>query len=382
MIARELNVDLDLGDKFSKPKKVNQLEDGLKNFDIRLNVLHIFPAKSFEKNGKKGELCNMLVGDDTGEIRLTLWHDDVKKIEEQNIQRNSTIFLKNCFVSSFNGKKQLSLGYNGNISLEKNPMEEHITKIAELKEEMNNVDIVAKLLRAYEINLFKKEGSEGKVLNFEIADESGKIRATAWGDISEKIKKIPTESVIKIEGAYTKRGLKNLELHLGWKARIVEQPHSKIMLTEKINKKNISQIDLGETVEVNARILEILPGKLVYNSCPKCGKKLQKQIENFLCENCGEIPEPELTPVVSARIADDESEIIATFFKEQAEQLMEFDSEKLEEKLESQQAEEIIAELNKKLENKKIKMVCRLRENKFNNEKELVARNLIECAIA
>lgn len=377
MVARELNIELGFGERTAQPIKVNQLSDGMKNVDVRVNALHVFPPKNFEKNGKKGQLCNLLVGDDSGEIRLTLWHDDVKKIEEKEISRNSVLLLKNCYVSAFNGKAQLSLGYNGSIVLEKKADESNLVKISSLSEDLNNVDLIAKILRIYEINTFKKESGEGKVLNFELADETGKIRATAWNDLAEIVKKTQPESVIKIEGAYTKKGLKALELHLGWKARIMEQPKSKLLLSEKIAKKKISELELGETIELEAKVLELLPGKLFYKTCPKCGKKAQHGIEGLLCENCGGIPEAELTPVVSARITDDESEIIATFFGSQAEQFLEIGSEKLEEKSENQSIEEILTELGKKLENKKITIIGRLKENKYTGEKEIIARNIV-----
>ncbi|MEK6856396.1 MAG: SOSS complex subunit B family protein, partial [Nanoarchaeota archaeon] len=37
--------------------------------------------RSFDKFGKKGKVCNAVLKDDSGEIKLTLWNEEVDKVE-------------------------------------------------------------------------------------------------------------------------------------------------------------------------------------------------------------------------------------------------------------------------------------------------------------
>ena len=113
MVAKELDVNIGVESALAKKNKIANLREGMSNIDLLVRVLQVFPQKEFEKAGKKGTLCNLVVGDETGEVRLTLWHGDVKKLAEKNVKRGDVLLLKNCFVSSFNQKKQVGLGYGG-----------------------------------------------------------------------------------------------------------------------------------------------------------------------------------------------------------------------------------------------------------------------------
>ena len=113
MVAKDLG--LQLGADSMKKMLVSQLRDGMQNIDLLVRVMHIAQPKEFEKNGKKGKLCNLVVADSTGEIRLTIWHDDVDTVLGKGAKRGSVLLLRNCYVKSFNEKLQAGLAYNGSI---------------------------------------------------------------------------------------------------------------------------------------------------------------------------------------------------------------------------------------------------------------------------
>ena len=100
LVAKELNADL-------------ELENGIRNIDLEARVLQAFQARSFEKNEKKGIMQNLILGDESGSIRLTLWNQQVKEFERQKIEKGSLLVLNNCFVTEYNGRKQLNIGFNG-----------------------------------------------------------------------------------------------------------------------------------------------------------------------------------------------------------------------------------------------------------------------------
>ncbi|HLD00710.1 MAG TPA: hypothetical protein VJC39_03110 [Candidatus Nanoarchaeia archaeon] len=86
------------------------------NVDLVIQVVSKENPRSFEKFGKQGTVCNVIVQDDTGKLKLTLWNDDIDKV---NI--GDKIHLKNGWCSEYKGEKQLSSGKLGSIEvLEKN----------------------------------------------------------------------------------------------------------------------------------------------------------------------------------------------------------------------------------------------------------------------
>src|SRR3989338_5622926 len=126
-----------------------------------------FQPKKFEKGEKKGQLCNLRVADDSGEMRLTVWHNDVKKLEDEKIERGAALLLKNCYVTAFNDKKQLNLGYNGQMIVLSEPtaglpgQAREAVKLGELKPGLNEVDVVARVARVYEARDFESAGRKG-----------------------------------------------------------------------------------------------------------------------------------------------------------------------------------------------------------------------------
>ncbi len=220
MVARELEIGLEE----KKDSQIKALEDGMKSVNIKAKIVHAFPPKEFEKNNKKGILQNILVSDESGEIRLTLWNEHAKAFQEQQISRGDEISLSNCFVSSFNEKKQLSLGYGGSMTLAKRKEKELPQKLSELLAGQNSVDVEGTLDRVFEEKTFNSNGKEGKLLAFTLKDDSMTMRAVAWNDAINEIKKAKQGEQVKIEGAYTKQSLNGVELNLGYSARVIIEP--------------------------------------------------------------------------------------------------------------------------------------------------------------
>lgn len=388
MVAKELGLEFD---RNSERTKISQLEDGMSNIDLAVRVMQVFAPKEFEKNGRKGRLCNLIVADDSGEIRLTLWHDDVKKILDCGLEKGNVLEIKNCYVSSFKEKLQLSLSNQGQITV--NPKinsdflpkaENRIFQLDEIQPGLNDASVIARVLRVFPATEFKKENTQGRVINFMIADKTNTIRATAWNDLAKEAETLKENDLVKIEGAYTKQGMKGIELHLGYKARILKNPKMEKELpsaTElrgiEIVAKKISNLHKEDGfVEIKGKISEIQQGRLLYNTCGQCGKKLLKMEEGFLCENCGEQKIAVPNAVISVKIEDESGSVSAVFYGQTAEELIGEKAAVIEKNISEKSLEEIFEETKKQLLEKQIKLQGLVKESKFSGELEIVAKNL------
>ena len=111
---------------------------------------------------------------------------------------------------------QLGIPFDGGIEINPKldsstlPKAEKVAlKISDLGEAMENVDAFARVIRVFEMNEFLRDGEKRKVVNFLIGDGSGQVRATAWNNLADLANKLEAEELIKIEGAYTKKGQKD-----------------------------------------------------------------------------------------------------------------------------------------------------------------------------
>ncbi|MBI5884830.1 hypothetical protein HZB89_01900, partial [archaeon] len=218
MVARELKLEIDLLNENSLVK-LKGLKKGMENIDVLCRALQISQPKEFKKNEKQGLLCNVLVGDETGEARLTLWHDSARMLQEKKIERNAVFLLKGVFASEFNGKLQLGLGYNGRLIVKEDaewlPKQDALKELIELKEDLNDVDVIGRIQRIFEEKKFVKADGTGSLKSFILFDDKASVRCVAWNELASALNELKENDLIKIEGAYTKKGLKGIELHLG-----------------------------------------------------------------------------------------------------------------------------------------------------------------------
>ena len=387
MVAKDLGIDL--GIESIKRVQVSQLKDGMQNVDLLVRAMQIFSPKDFEKNGKNGRLCNLIVADSTGEIRLTVWHDEVEKVQN-SVKPGSVLLLKNCFVKDFNEKPQLSLGYKGSFEIEPKgaifsdlpEIRSEAVKVSSLKENMDSVRVLARVLRVYPETNFEKGKRKGSVINFLVGDETGTVRATAWNELVNEVKGFEEGQVVWLEGCYTKPGLKGIELHLGWQSRIVKAEDSEeipsvgeMQMKNGVEKKIVELKEGENNVLLKGKIVLVNSGRLFYKVCPECGGKIQWLSEGILCDKCGEVKEPNIRAVVSVRIDDGSAQINAVAYGETAEKILGMEKEELQGRIEEQGIEEFLEKLNEKLIGKTIEVLGKARQNSFSNEFEFTANS-------
>lgn len=86
--------------------------------------------------------------------------------------------------------------------------EETSIYLVEVTKKMKNLILVGKIVTFREIHEFvKKDGTEGKVLNFIISDKTGQLRIVAWGEMATKIfinEDFKEGNLIKITNGYSR----------------------------------------------------------------------------------------------------------------------------------------------------------------------------------
>ncbi|MBW3021581.1 DNA-binding protein [Candidatus Woesearchaeota archaeon] len=80
--------------------------------DIIVEVVSMDEVREFNKFGKTGRVCNALVKDESGEIKLTLWNDDIDKVKP-----GMKLHIENGYVNEWQGEKQLTTGKFGKMEV-------------------------------------------------------------------------------------------------------------------------------------------------------------------------------------------------------------------------------------------------------------------------
>ncbi|RMF55241.1 hypothetical protein D6745_02810 [Candidatus Woesearchaeota archaeon] len=82
------------------------------NVDIVVDVVEIGDVREFEKFGRKGRVASAKVKDDSGEMTLSLWNDDIDKVKV-----GDRIRIINGYVNEWQGEPQLTTGRMGRIEV-------------------------------------------------------------------------------------------------------------------------------------------------------------------------------------------------------------------------------------------------------------------------
>jgi len=98
---------------YQKDQKIDALRFGMKGIDVKAKIIEIQPTKPvIMRWGSESYVTNVMIADETGSIRLSLWN---KQIDKVNV--GDEVELKNCYVSRFAGQRQLRLRRKSTMSV-------------------------------------------------------------------------------------------------------------------------------------------------------------------------------------------------------------------------------------------------------------------------
>lgn len=251
-------------------------------------------------------------------------------------------------------------------------------KIKDITAGMRSVNVVAKVIRKYEIRTFGEDGS-GKVGNLLMGDETGITRLTFWNDKTEFFEKITEGDVVEVQNAYSRENNDRVEVHMGNSSNCIINPEGiTIVLKERSegstteNLKKISEITGDDNyIDVMATIVQIYDPRF-FESCPECGKKMQAQEGGFVCATHGK-QEPSYNYVMNIFLDDGTDNIRAALWKDQIHQLLETTAEDM---LKIKDDAEKIEDIKNDLLGRIIKARAKVRKNEAYNQIELVLYNV------
>ncbi|MBC7117342.1 MAG: replication protein A [Methanobacteriaceae archaeon] len=305
-------------------------------------VTKVHDKINFERaDGTTGSLRSLEIMDDTGAVRVTLWHEDA----DLDIKKGDIIKIEGGNVEFDNYTSSYRINTNWNTRITINPEEdtglikvlkeyrEHlkpakISSILEMEDEGEEVDVVGRILSLRDPREFQREDGVGIFRSMELADDTGVIRVTLWDEKADTPLNIG--DAVKIENPRVRYRNENLELSLGRDSQIevikgeVEDLPSFEEIEEMVYPyKSIGDLDEeSENVKISGELTDLYGDRIVSYRCPRCNTRLDVSEEN-ICNFCGEvIDEPRHLLIIPGRITDETGEIRITFFGREAEKLL------------------------------------------------------------
>ncbi|MEM0465567.1 MAG: OB-fold nucleic acid binding domain-containing protein [Candidatus Pacearchaeota archaeon] len=89
---------------------IGDLKSGQGNVNVEGFIRELGEVRIINKYGRELKLCNAILEDDSGNIKLTLWNDDAVRFKE-----GDKIKIINGYVGEFKGELQLTSGRLGRM---------------------------------------------------------------------------------------------------------------------------------------------------------------------------------------------------------------------------------------------------------------------------
>lgn len=91
---------------------IKDLQAKQSNVDVVVEVVDIGEIREFQKFGRAGRVATATIKDETGEMKFTLWNDEIDKIK-----KGQKVHIENGYVNEWQGEKQLTTGRFGKLKV-------------------------------------------------------------------------------------------------------------------------------------------------------------------------------------------------------------------------------------------------------------------------
>ncbi len=206
IVAAELGISFE-----NERSKVNELNDGMKRASIVGKVTRIFPVREYNKNGRSGKVASFMLGDETSNVRVTLWDvNHISLIEKNSIKEGDVIEIRGASVK----KGELSLGAFSDIKISSEKMdsvrERAPLAFGQFRDAAENAQMQARafIVQTFEPRFFeskKNPGEKGVLLNVVLDDGTATMRSVMFGENIKKLLNVSQEELFSLDVLNSKR---------------------------------------------------------------------------------------------------------------------------------------------------------------------------------
>ena len=178
----EVDVELTDGDVAA-----GEVSAGESDVSLVGRVLETSEPRTFDRDDGQGKVANIAVGDETGWVRVALWDEraeDVSSLTDGDVVR-----VRDGYARERDGGVEVNVGSRGSVErVPEDELDETVefhpdpTPVAELEID-ETYDVAGVVTDTGETRTFDRDdGSQGKVRNVRLRDDTGEVRVALWGD--------------------------------------------------------------------------------------------------------------------------------------------------------------------------------------------------------
>jgi replication factor A1 len=197
---------------------VSDIEPGMDEVKFLAKVVSIGDLRTFERDGEDedGRVVNVEAADETGSVRLAFWDGEAVSIADGQLEVGQVLRVKGRPKDGYNGlevsvdKAEPDADADIDIDLDGPATVDSLTM------GQGDVNLRGLVLDTDNVRTFDRDdGSEGRVANFALGDETGRIRVTLWDEMADRATELDAGTAVEVVDGYVRERDGDLELHVG-----------------------------------------------------------------------------------------------------------------------------------------------------------------------
>ncbi|WP_257627886.1 single-stranded DNA binding protein [Haloplanus salinarum] len=247
---------------------VADIDPGMDEVKFLAKVIGVGDLRTFDRDGDgdgdedgedadEGRVINVDVADGTGQVRISFWDRMAQSVADGEVDVGDVLRIK--------GRPQE--GYSGvEVSVDQAEIDEDAEvdveirdtyRIEDLSLGLSDVNLRGRVLATDSVRTFDRDdGSEGRVANLTLGDETGRIRVTLWDERADRATELDAGTSVEVVDGYVRERDGDLELHVGSRGAVEEIDESIAYDPETTP---ISDLELGQTVDLAGGVIETDP---------------------------------------------------------------------------------------------------------------------------
>ncbi|MBI2654710.1 DUF2240 family protein [Candidatus Woesearchaeota archaeon] len=228
IVANELGVKV--FEPLSGKLQIKNILTGMRDVETIGKVLQIYEAREFMRGDAVSKVASMLIGDETGTIRIVMWGSQADNAA--NLAANDIVKIIGGYVRENNGRKEIHLNDRSQLMI--NPKGESVNEVASefrsgsrkeiknLAENDNEVELLGTIVQVFDVKFYEicpRCGKRAKpsaalfecsehgnvipayayVLNAVLDDGTETIRCVFFRNQVEKLLKMNQEQVMRFK---------------------------------------------------------------------------------------------------------------------------------------------------------------------------------------
>jgi len=245
--------------------------------------------------------------------------------------------------------------------------DKQVIKISQVVPGMRKINLIGKVINLFPIREYNKNGRQGKIGSFILADDTSNVRTVLWDenhiDLISK-GEIKQDSVVEINNA----SIRNGEIHLSSfsEIKLSNKTIDNVIIEKPTFQKTIINFNQNDNVSARAFIVQMFEPRF-FEVCPECRKKAV----DGTCNEHGKVS-PEKRALLNFVIDDGSDCIRSTMFSDVLERVIP--------KQELEDAEKFAKRKNDLL-GKEMLVTGQVRKNQMYNNNEFIVSGLEDIDI-